>query len=315
MAMLAALSSVTDRQRLFCLHVEHGLRAPEESKGDAVFVRDFCEEQGIGCTIVSILPGEIESFARHKGIGIEAAARHFRRKALFEAAAKLGEETLILTAHTKDDMLETVLMRFLRGVGPAGLAAMPVRRGQLLRPLLSMSRAEVVQYLNDKNITWREDSTNKEEIFLRNKIRQKLIPLLDGSFPSWKSGVTGIAETQSLAADFLADEAKARITWEITAGGVFTEAENFFSQPLIIREEAVFQGVNLLKKTQNTSREDASNLRFASQSSDKEKISTIKRSVVRKFCSGFVNAADLGTIRVSRKKGKILLSFTAMLIK
>jgi tRNA(Ile)-lysidine synthase len=292
MAMFSALCAVVPKERLFCLHVDHGLRA-EESKGDAEFVRDFCEKNGIGCRVESIPHGKIEFYAQHKGIGIEAAARHFRRRALFREAARLGDNTLILIAHTKDDLLETALMRVLRGAGPAGLAVMPEKRGRILRPVLSFSRSDIINYLSEKKIPWREDSTNTDEVFLRNKVRRRLVPLLDEFFPAWKSGLTGMAATQSLAADYLAGEAKRRIVWEQNKNSFSTGEENFFAQDIIIREEALFQGVDLLVSL-------CKKIRASS--------SVPKRSVVRRFCAGAVAAADLGLLRVRRKNGVIVLS-------
>ena len=294
MAMLAALCAVAQKDSLYCLHVDHGLRPPEESRGDAEFVRDFCEKQGINCRIESVPPGKIASLARRKGSGVEAAARFFRRKALFREAARLGDNVKILTAHTKDDMLETTLMRVLRGAGPAGLAAMPVHRGRLLRPLLSMTRADVIGYLTEKNIPWREDSTNTDEKFLRNRIRHQLIPLLNESFSSWKTGLAAMAETQSLTATFIGDEARQCVKWEISSRfpdpSIITNEENFFCQPEIIREEALFQGIDLLGCAQREERAFAA-----------------KRSVIRRFCAGLVKAADLGPLRVRREGGKISL--------
>ncbi|MDR1868885.1 MAG: tRNA lysidine(34) synthetase TilS [Treponema sp.] len=297
MALLAALCAVTQKENIFCLHVEHGLRPAEESSGDAEFVRDFCREAGINCDVVSIPPGKIASLARRRGIGIEAAARFFRRRALFRQAARLGENVVILTAHTKDDMLETALMRVLRGAGPAGLAAMPVSRGshprRILRPLLSITRADVISYLQERKIPWREDSTNKDEKFLRNRVRRRLIPLLNESFPSWKTALSGMSQTQSLAAAFIGEEACLRIVWNLKKiqpqSSLSTDAENFFAQPQIIREEALFLAVDRLLAGRKSS-------------------VPVKRSVIRRFCSGAVSAADLGPARVSRKDGKIVLS-------
>jgi len=345
MAMLIALNTLADnglikKETLFCLHVEHALRPAQESLGDAEFVRTFCQKMKIECHIEHIPPGKIESFARRKGTGIEAAARFFRHRALSRKARQLGKETLILLGHTKDDLLELVLMRILRGVGPAGLAAMPQRRGRIFRPLLALTRSDVIAYLKEKDISWREDNTNTDVVFLRNRIRQQLIPLLNESFPDWKKGITSMAETQSLVSDFLTEEASSRIRWnenflprttpnnalqssvvEKYKNGVahsktsalkkcgeplgepvrpnqhdkkklelFTNEENFFKQPLILREEAVFQGINALSLQ------------------DKFREKSIKRTVVRKFCEGKVNAADLGSVRLRREKGKILLS-------
>jgi tRNA(Ile)-lysidine synthase len=207
-------------------------------------------------------------------------------------------------------MLETALMRVLRGAGPAGLAAMPVRNGKILRPLLSISRAGVTGYLKEKKIPWREDSTNNDDRFLRNRIRRHLIPLLDESFPEWRMAVAGMAATQTLAAAFISNEAIRRVVWKAAnkyaragsreqetealspAAGcslTFTDADNFFSQPLVIREEALFGGIDRLL-------------------AGKAGSAQIKRSVIRQFCAGVVNAADLGSVRVIRKEGKVLLS-------
>jgi len=313
MAMLAALCALQRdalqcdvvQRRVFCLHVEHGLRPAEESQGDADYVREFCKSNNIKCSVVSVPPGKIAALAQRRGIGIEAAARHFRHKALSREAARLDqsntEKTIILLAHTKDDLLEMALMRILRGVGPAGLAAMPVRRGRIFRPLLGMSRADIIAYLKEKKIQWREDSTNSDEVFLRNKIRCRLVPMLNESFPSWKKGAAAMAETQSLAADFIAKEASSRIKWEISPNEcfIFICAESFFKQPQIVREEAIYQGLNTL-----------SSLRASVSLCESSRIKSVKRSVVRKFCSGAVNAADLGPVRARRKDGKILLSRT-----
>jgi tRNA(Ile)-lysidine synthase len=321
MAMLAALHAlrsggIIGGDALYCLHVEHGLRPAEESRGDAKFVRKFCKDNSIECHVENIPPGKIAALARRRGSGIEAAARFFRYCALFKDAARLGEKTIILLAHTKDDLLETALMRILRGSGSAGLAAMPERRGRFLRPLLKMTRADVIEYLKAKNIRWREDSTNTDEKYLRNRIRLRLIPLLNEAFPSWKSGIFGMAETQSLTAAFIAGEAKARIKWnnykpqnihsrvrgqetshnalcnyedKNVPISVFTEAENFFAQDQIIREEAVFQAIDELLKNKKNPR-------------------PVKRAVVRRFCAGTVNAADLGAVKISREREKIILS-------
>jgi tRNA(Ile)-lysidine synthase len=290
MAMLAALFAVIGGKSLFCLHVEHGIRPSEESSGDAEFVRGFCEKLGIKCRIVSIRPGKAASFARRRGVGIEAAARFFRRRALFKQAALLGENTFILTAHTKDDMLETALMRVLRGSGPSGLAIMPASRGRILRPLLGVTRAGIISYLNEKKILWREDSTNMDEKFLRNRVRRRLIPLLNESFPSWKSALASMAETQSLAADFIGMEAQNRIVWNMEkTPHSFTDEGNFFAQPQIIREEALFQGIDVLLSGRKNPR-------------------PVKRSSLRLFCAGFAAAADLGPVRLRREGGRVILS-------
>lgn len=299
MAMLTALAAPGNSPGpafvLRCLHVEHGIRPAEESRGDAAFVRELCGKLEIPCKIVSIAPGKIAAAAKRRGIGIEAAARLYRHRALLGEARAIEAESAapvrILIAHTRDDALETVLMRILRGAGPMGLSAMPARRGRILRPLLALGRAEVLRYLGEKNIPWREDSTNADTRFLRSRIRRRLIPFLNEYFPAWQKGLAALAETQSLTAAFI-DGETGRVNWTAAGGGagsriLRTDAEFFFARPVIIREEALFRGIDRLLSGKSL---------------------PIKRAGIRRFCGGLTKAADLGPVRVRREDGRILVS-------
>ncbi|MDR0877884.1 MAG: tRNA lysidine(34) synthetase TilS [Treponema sp.] len=302
-AMLASLASLRDAAVqdtasgspfvLHCLHVEHGLRSVE-SKGDAAFVEQLCGQLKIPCKVVSIPEGKIAQTAQRRGIGIEAAARLYRHHAWKREARRIGAER-ILVAHTRDDLLETVLMRILRGSGPAGLAAMPRSRGQILRPLLALRRADVLAYLTKKNVPFRTDATNADNRFLRNRIRNQLVPVLNELFPRWEKNLHALAETQALAAEFLAAEAAARVLWKLSPEyQLRTSAEAFFLQPEIIREEALFQGIDA----------------FASRPSPREKArrqATVKRSALRQFTAGEKAAADFGAYRVRKEGGSVII--------
>ena len=165
---------------------------------------------------------------------------------------------------------------------------MPVRKDKFLRPLLCVSRDDIIRYLKEKKITWREDATNIDEKFLRNRIRRRLVPLLNEAFPFWEKGLAAMAKTQVFASDFIRAEAKRLINWERRSGSLVTGSENFFSQPLIIREEALFQGIDLL---------------LAGSSSI-----SVKRSSARRFCEGSYKAVDLGSLRVRLENEKITLN-------
>ncbi|MDR2717163.1 MAG: tRNA lysidine(34) synthetase TilS [Treponema sp.] len=314
-AMLAALAAVRGRSafNLRCIHIEHGIRPPAESRGDAEFVRSLCKQFRIPCRVVSIAPGKIAAAAKDRGIGIEAAARLYRHRAWLREArrleAKTGESAAlpvrILTAHTADDMRETALMRILRGAGPSGLAAMPVSRGPLLRPLITLNRRDVLDYLADRNITWREDSTNADTQFLRNRVRRCLIPQLNEHFPQWRTALTAFAETQSLTAEFIRDEASSRIHWQssiphssfLIPHCLYTNAETFCAQPAIIREEALFQGIDRL----------LSNSHKTALSRGKKRVN-IRRVNIRRFSEGNITAVDLGLLDLRRKGGYVVLS-------
>jgi tRNA(Ile)-lysidine synthase len=154
----------------FCvLHLNHGLRG-EESDADEQFVGDLAAKLGLRAIVRSV-----NLAAAHDNL--EQAARQARLEFFREQrAAGLAR---IATGHTASDQAETVLFRFLRGSGGAGLAAIrPVTFEGLVRPLLQVERADVEQFLRERDIPWREDSSNASLRFARNRIRHTLLPQL-----------------------------------------------------------------------------------------------------------------------------------------
>jgi tRNA(Ile)-lysidine synthase len=240
-AMLAALARLREARdfKLAALHIDHSLRA-EESREDAEAAAALCESLDVPCRVVTAEAGLIGNEAHRTGRGIEASARDFRHKALQDEAHRLGAR-FVLIAHTRDDSLENTLIRVLRGAGPAGLAVMPQIAGNILRPLLAARRAEIVEYLSWHGLSWREDSSNSDERYLRNRVRRRLVPLLDEHFPDWRTALEALARTQTLAADFLREEAHKRITWEKTGEKLSVPLECFLAESQIIREEALFE--------------------------------------------------------------------------
>ena len=166
-ALLDAL--VQSGYRPHVCHLNHQWRGAE-SDADAEFVRELAGRYG--------LPATIESRAV---AGDEDAARQARLKFFESVAARTGIHTLAL-AHTADDQVETFLLRLLRGAGVAGLVGIWPERQlgslRIIRPLLKVCRAEVVEYLKSRQLTWREDSSNTNRQFLRNRVRHELLPLL-----------------------------------------------------------------------------------------------------------------------------------------
>lgn len=154
-------------------HFNHGLRG-EESQRDEAFVRDQCAQWGIPLTVGR---GEVREFAQEKGQTVEEAARTMRYAFLEEAARQTGCSR-IATAHNADDNLETLLLHLVRGAGLHGLAGIPPRRGALVRPLLTASRAEIEDYLARYAVPHVEDSTNTDTAYARNRLRHQVIPVL-----------------------------------------------------------------------------------------------------------------------------------------
>ncbi|MCX6621624.1 MAG: tRNA lysidine(34) synthetase TilS [Acidobacteria bacterium] len=165
------------------LHLNHHLRG-EESDADARFVEALAGEFGL-----PFVCGEAR--LEDAGENLEQAAREARQ-------AFFREQGLprIATGHTRSDQAETVLFRFLRGSGTAGLAGIrPVTSEGIVRPLLAVTRGEVREYLAGRGLTWREDSTNCSADFARNRIRRQLLPQLTAEWnPALEQALAQVAE-------------------------------------------------------------------------------------------------------------------------
>ncbi|MGA7615378.1 MAG: tRNA lysidine(34) synthetase TilS [Thermoanaerobaculia bacterium] len=173
-ALLAGLAEDHDRGfDLVAGHVNHHLRG-SESDHDEEFVRETAQSLHIPLEIADarLDPEQIRQ------VGLEAAARK-RRYACLESMRQSSGSDLVATAHHLDDQAETVLMRLMTGSGTRRLQGISPHRGTLIRPILELSRREIDQFLADRGIAPRSDSTNREPRFLRNRIRAEILPLLE----------------------------------------------------------------------------------------------------------------------------------------
>ena len=155
-------------------HCNFHLRG-EESDGDEKFVRDYAERNGIQCFVKHF---ETEKYAADNGISIEMAARDLRYDWFVQLRQQLGYDK-IAVAHHADDQAETFFINLLRGAGLNGLKGMKPQNGVIIRPLLWASREQIRKYAVENQILWREDHTNAESVYLRNKIRNQLLPAFD----------------------------------------------------------------------------------------------------------------------------------------
>ncbi len=163
---------------LVAAHLNHGLR-PGESDLDAAFCRDLCARLG-----VRLMEGAADprAAARERGAGIEEAARHLRRRFLLDALASLGGPGCVATGHHRDDQVETVLMRLMRGTGPDGLRGIRPVAGAFIHPLLGWDRVAIVACLEAQGQPWRLDATNLDGDNVRARLRREVIPVLQGVF-------------------------------------------------------------------------------------------------------------------------------------
>ena len=158
---------------LVAAHYNHHLRGAESDEDEA-FVWRLCKNWGIPCHLGS---GDVHGEAKARKLGIEETAREMRYTFLFGMSQVL-DKAIIATAHNADDNAETVLLNLIRGTGLRGLTGIsPVREG-LIRPLLNTPRSEILAYLEENGIPHREDSSNADVTYTRNKLRAQVMPLL-----------------------------------------------------------------------------------------------------------------------------------------
>lgn len=185
MALLRALmelkAAARGAGRLVAAHVNHGLR--DEAQADADWVAGQCRQLGVEVRTAAVDP---PTLAESQGEGFEGAARRARYRLLATMAESAGAR-YVATGHTRDDQVETVLLRLLRGAGLRGLAGIPATRQlapsvTLVRPLLACDREEARRYLERLGQPFREDASNAERRFARNRVRHELLPLLRREF-------------------------------------------------------------------------------------------------------------------------------------
>ena len=184
---------------LSAVHVVHGIRSADESAADLNFVRDLCATLEVP---LHIHHANVPARAAQTRETIEEAAREVRYE-FFSNLIASGHADSILTAHTLDDQAETVLMKLLRGAWTEGLSGIhpvvvvntsPQKPGKIIRPFLSTRRSEIEAFLKQQNQPWREDSTNADTAYTRNRIRHELLPQLRTYNPSIDLTLSNLAE-------------------------------------------------------------------------------------------------------------------------
>jgi tRNA(Ile)-lysidine synthase len=173
-------------------HCNFHLRG-EESNRDAFFVEELCDRYKLKYERVDF---DTEAYAATHSVSIEMAARDLRYD-WFEQLRVIHLADSIAVAHHRDDSAETILLNLIRGTGIRGLTGIAPQNGYVVRPLLSVCRQEILDYLTDRGLSYVDDSTNSEDLYTRNKIRLNIIPLLETINPSAKEAIIRTAENLS----------------------------------------------------------------------------------------------------------------------
>jgi tRNA(Ile)-lysidine synthase len=244
-AMLRAAAATKQRAggagRLFAAHLNHAIR-PTDALADETWLAALCERLKVH---LEVGRRDVSALAAEQGDGLEAAARAARYKFLRESAERLGAR-FVAVAHTADDQVETVLHRLLRGTGVAGLAGIPRFRllsptVTLVRPLLTVHRADVLTYLAAIGQDYRTDSTNIDPRFTRNRLRHDLLPRLRTEYnvdvdDALLRLATQADESQQLIARLARDVCERGMT--ISAGIIAVDCPALAPEPPVLIREA-----------------------------------------------------------------------------
>lgn len=227
---------------LHVAHVNYGLRGAESEKDEA-YVRD------LGKTLN--LPAHVERvhLVPRPGQTVQSQARD-ARYAFFARMRRECGLTAVATGHTADDQAETVLLWLLRGSGTRGLAGIPVQRGDgIIRPLLDVTREQVLDYLASRGIVYRTDASNAMRIYRRNRIRHEIMPLLRTFNPRIVQGLARAAEILAAEAALLDDLERERwkaVVKDIAPGRVVLQGERLAQEPLGLQRRLIRRALSVV---------------------------------------------------------------------
>jgi len=260
------------RFRVSAVHIDHRLR--DESAADAEFVARACSRLGIGLKTFVLDPA-----GRAPRESVEMWARR-ERYDRFDAAAREAGADAILTAHHRDDLVETFFQRLYRGTGPRGLAAIPFRRGRIVRPLLDRPRGQIRAYAGALGIEWREDASNADVTLNRNWFRHRYLPALRARESDLDARVAAMAAVMAaIGAGFASLEAMDEALLRDAEGAPYLDAA--------VLAEKVRQ-------------EDRESIRFwlqslarvAAPSAGMASAPTVTPAIVREFLRQWLNGSD-----------------------
>jgi len=229
-------------------HVNYHLR-DEESNEDERFVLSLCENYGLQCFVHSV---DTHSYMVEHGMSVQVAARNIRYK-FFETVKILKNYNKIAVGHNANDNAETVMMNLLRGSGTNGLGGIPIRRGDIIRPLLFAERKDIEQYARLKSLPSRLDSSNTKDYYTRNFIRKSLIPQIQERInPNIINTLNKTAEIFQDLKKFISNEVSliySSVVKRYDEDRVVLDVFKLKNAPLFIQENLI---INAIKEFSNT---------------------------------------------------------------
>ena len=247
MAMLRILKELQGKLdfTLRVVHIHHGIRGKEADR-DQSFVENICRKWQIPCTVYCY---DVPGLSREWKLGEEETGRIVRKEAFQREAAVCGRKDRkikIALAHNQEDLAETMLHNLCRGTGLRGLCTMRPVDGEIIRPILCLSRDKIAEYLKEKKISHIQDSTNLSDEYTRNRIRHNILPMLEQQVNG--KAAAHMAETAariSQAEEYLTQQS-CLVLGEFQKGKEYYFTEKFFMEPQIIQVYALQQAMEQL---------------------------------------------------------------------
>ncbi|MBQ8591832.1 MAG: tRNA lysidine(34) synthetase TilS [Lachnospiraceae bacterium] len=226
--------------RIVIVHVNHGIR--EDAANDAVYVQQLAHDANIPFYLIE---KDVEAYAAQHHLTVEEAGRMIRYEA-FESVLRKeskGSGGKIAVAHNQNDRAETMLFHLFRGAGLNGLGSIKPVRDNIIRPILCLSREEIEMYLTEQGIQYCIDSTNAEEIYTRNKIRHRILPVAESVCEGATGHMAEAAETLSEAYDYIKKSAKQFVDMSVIIkdGQVTVPVRVFLQKHAVLQKEIIYQ--------------------------------------------------------------------------
>ncbi len=224
---------------LICAHINHLIRV--DSTDDEQYVENICKELEISCYVKR---AEILKIAEEQKIGTEEAGRKVRYD-FFDEVLKKENANKIAIAHNKNDNAETMLLNIIRGTGMSGLEGIqPQEYGKYIRPLINIDREEIEKYCDKYDLRPRIDSTNKENIYTRNIIRNEIIPKLKDINPNIIEALSRTSKIIKLDNDFIKEYSKERFNeLAVSLGEICFDIKKFNQEPEAVKQYLIIMAI------------------------------------------------------------------------
>ncbi len=233
---------------LVLAYYNHMLRSQEELSAELSFIRNIASKYGLPLEIGTD-SGLIEKLSAE--VGEECAARKARYE-FFEAAMRKYGCSYLALAHNLDDTVETLVMRFFKGSGIGGMMGIPGQREYILRPLSSCPKSMILDFVNKCGTGYSLDTTNLGTDYLRNRVRNLLLPQIRDIFPGCTKSLVDFSDKAAMAYRFIKEQTEAMVVWQELGDSTFTTPySNFISCPDVIKIEAVYSCFDLFAKGEN----------------------------------------------------------------